>query len=40
MNRKWDGIERRSQLRAEAEAMVGSLSPDEKTANPTRDTAA
>ena len=35
MNRKWDGIERRRQLRAEAETVVGSLSPDEKTANPT-----
>ena len=28
MNQKWDGIDRRS-LRAEAEAMVGSLSPTE-----------
>ena len=27
MNQKWDGIERRMSLRAEAEAMVGSLSP-------------
>jgi PAS domain S-box-containing protein len=35
MNQKWDGTEQRSQLRTEAEAMVGSLSPDEKTANPT-----
>ena len=34
MNPKWDGIEKRDQLRAEAEAMVGNLSPDEKTANP------
>jgi len=33
MNRKWDGIERRISLRAEAEAMVGSLSPAE-TAQP------
>jgi PAS domain S-box-containing protein len=29
MNQKWDGIERRISLRAEAEAMVGSLSPAE-----------
>ena len=29
MNQKWDGIDRRS-LRAEAEAMVGSLSPAEE----------
>ena len=34
MKQKWDGAERRNLLRAEAEAMVGSLSPDEKTANP------
>ena len=33
MNQKWDGIERRISLRAEAEAMVGSLSPAE-TAQP------
>ena len=34
MNQKWDGIERRKSLRAEAEAMVGSLSPDKMTAQP------
>jgi len=34
MNQKWDGIERRMSLRAEAEAMVGSLSPAE-AAQPT-----
>ena len=33
MNQKWDWIERRISLRAEAEAMVGSLSPAE-TAQP------
>jgi len=33
MNQKWDGIERRISLRAEAETMVGSLSPAE-TAQP------
>ena len=30
MNKKWDGVERRISLRAEAEAMVGSLSPAEE----------
>lgn len=34
MNRKRDGIERRKSLRAEAEAMVGSLSPEEMTTQP------
>ena len=35
MKQKWDGVERRNLLRTEAVAMVASLSPDEKTANPT-----
>ena len=34
MNQKWDGIERRTSLRAEAEAMVGSFSPEEMVAQP------
>lgn len=34
MNRKRDGIEARKLLRAEADAMVGSLSPDETTTQP------
>ncbi|MBS3954661.1 MAG: EAL domain-containing protein [Methylomicrobium sp.] len=34
MNQKWDGCERRQSLRAEAEAMVLSVSPSEKTAQP------
>lgn len=35
MNQKWDGIERRQSLRAGAEALVVSLSPEEMTARPT-----
>ncbi|MDO8846358.1 bifunctional diguanylate cyclase/phosphodiesterase [Methylicorpusculum sp.] len=35
MNQKWDGSERRRLLRTEAEAMVVSMSPSEKTAQPT-----
>ena len=35
MKQKWNGVERRNLLRAEAEALVGNLSPDENTANPT-----
>jgi PAS domain-containing protein len=34
MNQKWDGIERRASLRAEAEAMVGSFSLEEMAAQP------
>jgi len=34
MNQKWDGIERRQSLRAEAEAMLGSLSPKQMAAHP------
>jgi PAS domain S-box-containing protein len=34
MNVKWDGIERRKALRAEAEAMVVSLSPEEMATQP------
>lgn len=34
MNQKWDGVDRRVSLRAEAEAMLGDLSPDESAANP------
>ncbi|MEC4747033.1 PAS domain-containing protein [Methylomicrobium sp. Wu6] len=35
MNQEWDGIERRKSLRAAAEAMVGSLSPNHLAAQPT-----
>ena len=35
MSQKWNGIDRRNLLRAEAEGLVGNLSPDENTANPT-----
>jgi PAS domain S-box-containing protein len=35
MSQKWNGIDRRNVLRAEAEALVGNLSPDENTANTT-----
>lgn len=34
MNQKWDGIERRKSLRAEAEAMLGSLSPNQMASQP------
>ncbi|NOT10413.1 MAG: EAL domain-containing protein [Methylococcaceae bacterium] len=34
MNPKWNGVERRSTLRKKAEAMVGSLSPDQSVAQP------
>jgi PAS domain S-box-containing protein len=34
MNQKWDGIERRQSLRAEAEAMLSSLSPNQIAAHP------
>ena len=34
MNQKWDGIERRQSLRAEAEAILGSLSPNQMAAHP------
>lgn len=34
MNQKWDGIERRQSLRAKAEAMLGSLSPNQLAAQP------
>lgn len=34
MNRKWNGIEQRKLLRAEAEAMVASLSPEKTKAQP------
>ena len=34
MNNKWDGIERRSLLRRQAEAMLSGLTPDELTAQP------
>lgn len=34
MNQKWDGIERRKSLRAEAEAMLGSLSPNQMAGQP------
>jgi PAS domain S-box-containing protein len=34
MNQKWDGIERRSSLRAEAEAMIATLSPKEEYPHP------
>ncbi|OAI15600.1 histidine kinase [Methylomonas lenta] len=35
MKKKWDGIERRQSLRAQAEALVASLSPQETTAKHT-----
>lgn len=35
MNQKWDGIERRQSLRAQAEALVASLSPQGASAKPT-----
>ena len=35
MTQKWDGIELRKSLRAEAEGMVVSLSPEETTIQPT-----
>ena len=34
MKQKWDGIERRASLRAKAEAMVGSFSPEKMSAKP------
>lgn len=34
MNMKWDGIERRSKLRREAESMISSMSPNQLTAQP------
>jgi len=34
MSKKWDGIERRMSLRAGAEALVGSLAPEETAAQP------
>lgn len=34
MSQKWDGIERRKSLRAEAETMVSSLSPNQLAAQP------
>lgn len=35
MNPKWDGIERRQSLRAQAEALVAGLSPQGSSAKPT-----
>ena len=35
MTQKWDGIDRRISLRAEAEGMVVSLSPEEAGTQPT-----
>jgi hypothetical protein len=34
MSLKWYGVERRQSLRAKADAMVGSLSPEETEARP------
>ncbi len=34
MTKKWNGIDRRNSLRAEAEGMLVSLSPDEKETQP------
>ncbi|MDD5463183.1 MAG: hypothetical protein PHG00_16415 [Methylococcales bacterium] len=34
MNQKWNGINRRLLLRAQAEALVDNLSPDEVTISP------
>ncbi|MBK8817233.1 MAG: PAS domain-containing protein [Methylococcaceae bacterium] len=34
MSQKWDGIERRKSLRAEAESLLGSLSPNQMAAQP------
>ena len=34
MNQKWDGLERRQLLRTEAEAMLGSVSPNQMAAQP------
>ena len=34
MSQKWDGIERRKSLRAEAESMLGSLSPNQMATQP------